>query len=203
MDKSNSYNQIAKATGIFGGVQVINVFISIIRSKFVAVLLGTSGLGILGLLNATTSTIASIANLGISFSAVRTISAASGTNSQTVISRTIITLRRWVKFTGIAGALLTLVLAPKLSQWTFGNDAYTWAFVWLSITLFFQEISSGQLALLQGLRKIKQLAKANVLGSFLGLCLSLPLYYWLGLQGIVPALILTAGISLVLSWYFA
>jgi len=202
MDKSNSYNQIAKATGIFGGVQVFNILISIIRSKFVAVLLGTNGVGIMGLFTATTSTIASITNLGISFSAVRTISIASGSNNQTLISRTIITLRRWVNFTGIAGALFTLFLAPKLSQWTFGNDTYTWAFVWLSITLFFQEISSGQLALLQGLRKIKQLAKANVLGSFLGLCLSLPLYYWLGIQGIVPALILTAGASLVLSWYF-
>jgi O-antigen/teichoic acid export membrane protein len=203
MDKSNSYNQIAKATGIFGGVQVINVLLSIIRSKFVAVLLGTSGLGVLGLFTATTSTIASIANLGISFSAVRTISVASGTNNQTLISRTIITLRRWVNLTGIVGALLTLALAPKLSQWTFGDLTYTWAFVWLSITLFFQQISSGQLALLQGLRKIKQLAKANVLGSFFGLCLSLPLYYWLGLQGIVPALIITAGTSVVLSWYFA
>ena len=202
MDKSNSYNQIVKATGIFGGVQVFNILISIIRSKFVAVLLGTSGIGIMGLFTATTNTIASITNLGISFSAVRTISAASGTNNQTLISRTIITLRRWVRFTGITGAILTLVLAPKLSQWTFGSDAYKWAFVWLSVTLFFQELSSGQLALLQGLRKIKQLAKANVVGSFLGLCVSLPLFYWLGLQGIVPALILTAGMSVVLSWYF-
>jgi O-antigen/teichoic acid export membrane protein len=203
MDRSNSYNQIAKATGIFGGVQVINVLLNIIRSKFVAVLLGTSGLGILGLLSETTNTIASITNLGISFSAVRTISAASGTNDQTLISRTIITLRRWVNFTGITGALFTFVLAPKLSQWAFGNDTYTWAFVWLSMTLFFQALSSGRLALLQGLRKLRQLAKANVLGSFCGLCLSLPLYYCLGLQGIVPALILTAGVSLILSWYFA
>ena len=202
MNKSNSYNQIAKATGIFGGVQVINILLGIVRSKFIAVLLGTNGVGIMGLFTATTSTIASITNLGISFSAVRTISAASGTNNQTLISRTIITLRRWVNFTGITGALLALVLAPKLSQWTFGSDTYTWAFVWLSITLFFQALNSGQLALLQGLRKIKQLAKAYVLGSFLGLCLSLPLYYWLGLQGIVPALILTAGISLVPSWHF-
>lgn len=202
MNKSNSYNQIAKATGIFGGVQVFNILISIIRSKFIAVLLGTSGIGIMGLFTATTSTIASITNLSISFSAVRTISIASGSNNQNLISRTIITLRRWVNFTGIVGALLTLVLAPKLSQWTFGNDTYALAFVWLSVTLFFQALSSGQLALLQGLRKIKQLAKANVLGSFLGLCLSLPLYYWLGLRGIVPALILTAGTSLVLSWYF-
>ena len=200
--QSNSYNQIAKATGIFGGVQVFNVMLSIVRSKIVAVLLGTSGVGIMGLFTATTGMIASITNLGISFSAVRKISEAASSGNQSIISRTIITLRRWVNFTGIIGALFSLILAQQLSLWTFGNTDYTWAFVWLSITLCFQALSGGQLALLQGLRKIKKLAKANVMGSFLGLFISLPLYYSFGVRGIVPSLILTAGLSLVLSWYF-
>lgn len=202
MNKSNSYNQIVKATGLFGGVQVLNILISIVRSKFVAVLLGTSGVGITGLLSGTTGLIASFTNLELSFSAVRTISSAAATNNQNLISRTIITLRRWVNFTGIIGGLITLLLAPKLSQWTFGNGDYKWAFVWLSVTLFFQALSGGQLALLQGLRKLKQLAKANVTGSLLGTIISLFLYYRFGLKGIVPSLILISVVSLVLSWYF-
>jgi O-antigen/teichoic acid export membrane protein len=173
-----------------------------VRSKIVAVLLGTGGVGIMGLFNSTIGMIASITNLGISFSAVRIISEAAGTNNQSLISRTIITLRRWVNFTGILGSLFTLILARQLSFWTFGNSQYTWAFIWLSITLLFQALSGGQLALLQGLRKLKKLAKANVLGSFLGLFISLPLYYKYKIGGIVPSLILTAGLSLVLSWYF-
>lgn len=202
MEKSNSYKQIVKATGIFGGVQFVNIILSIIRSKFVAVLLGTGGVGLMGLFTATTNMIASISNLGIGFSAVRTISESSALKNESLLSRTIITLRRWVNFTGLAGAIITLALSEKLSEWTFGNDKYTWAFIWLSITLFLQALTSGQLALLQGLRKLKQLAKANVLGSFLGLCLSLPLYYFFKIEGIVPAIILTACINLTLSWYF-
>jgi len=73
MEKSNSYKQIVKATGIFGGVQFVNIILSIIRSKFVAVLLGTGGVGLMGLFTATTTMIASISNLVIGFSAVRTI----------------------------------------------------------------------------------------------------------------------------------
>ena len=202
MSKSNSYNQIVKATGLFGGVQIINIIISIIRSKFVAVLLGTSGVGITGLLSGTTGLIASITNLQLSFSAVRTISSATATDNQTLISRTIITLRRWVNFTGILGGLVTLILAPQLSQWTFGNSEYRWAFMWLSVTLFFQALSGGQLALLQGLRKLKQLAKANVTGSVIGTIVSLILYYRFGIKGIVPSLISISAISLILSWYF-
>lgn len=203
MEKPSSYKQIIKATGIFGGVQFFNILLSIVRSKVVAVLLGTNGVGLMGLFTATTNMIASISNLGIGFSAVRTISESSATNDQTLLSKTIITLRRWVNFTGLSGAFITLALSQKLSQWTFGNDKYTWAFIWLSVTLFLQALTTGQLALLQGMRKLKQLAKANVLGSFLGLCLSLPLYYFFKVDGIVPAIIITACLNLLLSWYFS
>ena len=48
-----SYRQIFKATSLFGGVQVFNIIIGIIRSKIVAVLLGASGMGVLGLFTTT------------------------------------------------------------------------------------------------------------------------------------------------------
>jgi len=43
-EQPNSYKQIVKATSLFGGVQVFNIIISIIRSKFIAVLLGPTGM---------------------------------------------------------------------------------------------------------------------------------------------------------------
>lgn len=202
IEQNNSYNQIIKAFGLFGGVQVFIILINMIRSKFVAVLLGTTGIGIFGMLTSTIAMLVSISNLGLNTSAVLTISKAFTTNDQILISRSIITLRRWVNFTGVLGALLTLILASKLSQWVFGNDEYIWAFVWLSLTLFFQALSKGQSALLQGMRKLKQLAKVSVIGSTLGLCISLALFYWYRLKGIVPSIILTAASTLIISWYF-
>jgi len=47
------------------------------------------------------------------------------------------------------------------------------------------------------------MAKATVLGSFLGLITSIPLYYWIGVKGIVPAMLITSVTTLFLSWYFA
>jgi O-antigen/teichoic acid export membrane protein len=198
-----SYRQIFKSTSLFGGVQVFNIIIGIIRTKFVAVLLGTAGLGIMGLLNAPLNLIISISGLGISFSAVRDISIAHDSGNQSVISKTIIILRRWSWFTGSLGAIITITLAPLLSYWTFGNREYTWAFVWLSITLLIQAISKGQSAILQGTRRLKDMAKAGVIGSSLGLLTSIPLYYWIGIKGIVPALIITAITGLFLSWFFS
>ena len=53
-----SYRQIMKATSLFGGVQVFQIIIAVVRSKFVAILLGPSGMGIVGLLTSTTGLVA-------------------------------------------------------------------------------------------------------------------------------------------------
>ena len=184
-------------------MQVFNILIGIVRVKFVAILLGTAGVGIMGLLNAPLQLIVSVTGLGIAFSAVRDISEAHASGDQNGIARTILTLRRWSWFTGLLGAVITITFASFLSQWSFGNHDYAWAFVWLSVTLLLQAISKGQSSILQGTRRLKEMAKAGVVGSALGLITSIPLYYWYGLKGIVPAMIVSAITGLFLSWYFS
>ena len=95
-----------------------------------------------------------------------------------------------------------LALAPWLSRFTFGNRDYTWAFIWISITLLFTQLSTGQLVVLQGLRKLQYLAKASLTGSSLGLIITVPLYYRFGIDGIVPSIIVASVISLLVAWYF-
>ena len=201
-NQKTAYQQILKATSIFGGVQVINIFISIIRSKFIAVLLGPIGIGISGMLTATTGIIAGLTNFGLGTSAVRDISAAfeSGNTKRIAIVSNV--LNRWVWITGLLGMSLTLLLSPLLSYLSFGNYDYTIAFLGLSITLLINQLSSGQVIVLQGSRKISLLAKANLAGSLIGLFTTIPLYYVWGIDGIVPAIVITAFVSLVISYYF-
>ncbi len=203
MENNNSYKQILKATSLFGGVQVYNILIAIIRSKFIAILLGPYGMGIAGLLTSTTGLITGLTNFGLRTSSVKNIAEANGKGNLTKVYIIITVLRRWVWITGLLGALLTLILSPWLSQLTFGNKDYTMAFVLLSVTLLLNQLSAGQQALLQGLRKLQYLAKASVIGSSLGLLVSVPLYYLFGINGIVPAIILSSVTSLALSWYFS
>jgi O-antigen/teichoic acid export membrane protein len=157
-EQQTSYRQIMKATSIFGGVQVFNIIISIIRSKFVAVLLGPTGMGIVGLLTSTSSLIGGLTNFGLGTSAVKNVAAATSTGNQIRIAIVVTVLRRWVWITGIIGVLFTLVLSPWLSELSFGNRDYTLAFIWISITLLFTQLSTGQLVVLQGMRKLQYLA---------------------------------------------
>ena len=202
LEKQSSYRQIMKATSLFGGVQAFNILISIVRSKFVAVLLGPAGMGIMGLLNSTINLIGGITNFGLGTSAIKDISAANFTGNNQRIALIVTVLKRLVWITGILGMFVTLILSPWLSQLTFGNKNYTIAFIWISVTLLLSQLSSGQMVILQGMRKLKQLAKANLLGSSLGLITTLPLYYFWHIDGIVPAIIASSVVSLVLAWLF-
>lgn len=202
-EEQSSYRQIMKATSLFGGVQVFNIIISIIRSKFIAVLLGPMGMGISGLLTTTTGFISGLTNFGLGTSAVKDIAAAHGSGNQERVAVVVSVFRRLVWVTGLIGMILTIILSPWLSQITFGNKDYTFAFILISITLLLNQVSSGQNVLLQGTRQLKYLAQAGMIGSVLGLITTVPLYYFYGLDGIVPAIIITAVTTLLLTWYFA
>ena len=191
-----------KATSIFGGVQVFNIIISIGRSKILAILLGPAGIGILGLIMSTTKLISSLTNFGLGISAVKEIAIAFELGDEKQLAKTIVIVKRWIWYTGLFGALLTILLSPFLSELTFGNKDYTVAFVWLSITLLLNQLTSGSFVFLQGLRKLKYLAKANVIGAALGLLVSVPIYYYLGVEGIVPAMIFTSILGFVVAYYF-
>lgn len=201
--EKSSYRSIMKATSLFGGVQVFSIIIVIIKSKIIAVLLGPAGMGIIGLLTAATGMLSSLTNFGIGVSAVKNIAEAKSKGNETRIAIIILVLRRLVWITGTLGVILTLILSPWLSQLTFGNKDYTFAFIWLAITLLFKQLTSGQLALLQGMRKLNYLAKANLYGSFFGLIITMPLYFKFGMHAIVPVIIITSLISLLFSWFFS
>jgi O-antigen/teichoic acid export membrane protein len=201
-ESQSSYKQIIKATSIFGGLQVISILISIVRSKFIAVLLGPIGIGISGMLTATTGIISGLTNFGLGTSAVRDISSAYESGNIKRIAIVANVLNRWVWVTGLLGMILTLVFSPLLSYLSFGNYDYTIAFLVLSITLLINQLNSGQLVVLQGSRKISLLAKANLLGSITGLFTTIPLYFIWGIDGIVPSLVIAGLTSLITSYYF-
>lgn len=197
-----SYRQIIKATSIFGGVQVFNILISIIRSKAIAILLGPAGMGIAGLLTSTTGLVHALSNFGLGTSAIKDIAEAHGSGNELQMAKTATVFRRLVWITGLLGTGVTLIFSTLLSELTFGNKDYTWSFVLLSVTLLIGQLTSGQNVILQGTRKLKYLASANMIGSVLSLLITLPLYYFYSLDGIVPALIIMSLAMLVVSRYF-
>jgi PST family polysaccharide transporter len=199
----SSHRQIFKSTALIGGTQVINMGMSIFRTKALAMLLGPSGMGLAGLYMTATSLIGSAAGLGINSSGVRQIAEAAGTHDETRIARTIVTLRRAALISGLLGMGLALALAPMLSRATFGDNRHIAGIALMSLTLLFGGISAGQSALLQGLRRLRELAASQIVGTLFGAVVSVGLVWRFREQGIVPFLVAISGFGILLSWWYA
>lgn len=202
-EEKSEYRSIFKATSLFGGVKIFEIIISILRSKIVAMLIGPSGLGIMGLFTSGISLVQSATQLGLNQSAVRNVSEAYASSDHNRINFTITVLRKLVRFTGLLGMLAMIIFSSLLSKSSFGSYDYVISFCCLSVVLFCNQISGGQQVLLQGTRKLKYLAKSSLLGQLIGFVVCIPMYWWWGVKGIVPILIIGALTSLGLSWYFA
>ncbi len=202
-DHKSSYQKIFKTTSLFGGVQFLNIIISIIRTKLIAVFMGPAGMGIIALLNSALNTINSAASFGIETSAVKHISENFKDDDVNTVSRIVAIVRKLVLLTGVFGMLLTIFFSSWLSRFTFGNTDYSTAFIFISVTILFKQLTSGQLVILQGLRRMRLLAKANFYGNALGLLISVPLYYYYRIHAIIPTIVVISLSALVFSIYFS
>ena len=201
--RNHSYGQILKSTALIGGSSMLNVAAGIVRSKVVAVLLGPAGFGLTGLYLSIVNFAESIAGMGVNTAGVRQIAAAVGSGESERIARTAQVLR-WSSWAlGLLGALLLFALSPSVARLTFDDDARTLSVALLSLAVLFRTVSAGQGALIQGLRRISDLAKISVVGGISGTLVTIALVYGFGQRGIVPALIAVEAVSLLLSWWFS
>ena len=145
----------------------------------------------------------SVSAFGLESSAVRDISEAHNSGDHQRLVNVVSIVKRLIWITGLLGLVLALVFSPLLSKVTFGNGDYTWGFIILSSTLLINQICVGQRVILQGMRRLKDLAKASAIGATVGLIVSVPLYYWIGVKGIVPTMVLTSLTAMLLTWYYS
>lgn len=197
-----SYQNVLKATSLFGGVQVIRILITIIRSKIIAQLLGPEGVGISNLLSRPLQLITTATQLGLDKSAVKEIAIQNAQSGGSPLKQVFI-LKRLVWITACIGALLMIVFSSVLSRFTFNTDTYTIAFVWLGLAVIFNQFAMSNLAILQGLRGLRFLAKANIYGSIVGVIVTLPLYYFYKLDGILPAILISSAVIFIFSYVYA
>ena len=200
---ADSYSQILRSSSIIGGAQGLNYLIGMVRTKLVAVLLGPSGVGLVGLYVTAINLVGVFSGLGIGSSGVRDVAEAHASGDQKRVAHTVQTLRRASWVTGLLGWLFTIALAYPLGLWVFGSGERALVLLILGSTLLIGAVSSGQTALLQGTRRIGQLARRNVMSVLVGTIVSIALYAWLGVKGIVPVLIASALVNLGFSWWFA
>lgn len=185
--KSKSTALIVKTMGVFSGVQVISILVSVVRTKLVAIWIGAVGVGLFGVFNTVLDLLGNFAQMGMNTVAAREL-AAHDAQEQRV--RYILMVRRICLSLGLLFALLTIGFSPLLSRWAFGDGDMTWWFCLLSIAIFAMAVSGGEGGILMGLHKLRGIALATTWGNVIGLAVTVPLFFFWRATAIVPSIVI-------------
>jgi O-antigen/teichoic acid export membrane protein len=172
-----------KSMLIIGSAQAVNILISIVRMKVLAVLLGPSGVGLLSIYNSLLGMVQQTAGLGMESSGVREI--ASSRSEEATLSRV-----RRVLFAAhlIQGALAMLavwLLRERIAIWLFGDAVRATEVGLIGIAALLSLLASAQTALLRGLRKIGDLGRVTVISAFVSTLAGLAAVWLQGESGLI------------------
>lgn len=203
MEKQNSYSHILKYTSIFGGVQGLNILIGVVRNKLVALLLGPVGMGAVAIFASTSKLIVDATNLGLPMSAVREISDAYEHGDKTKVNRLIRIFRMWCAMTAVVGMFVCIAISPLLNKWTFSFGNHTLHYICLSPVVALTSISAGEMAILKATLHLRDIAKISIYSVVSSLLMSVPIYYFFGISGIIPVLVLVALAQMLFTLFFS
>ena len=188
----NSYGHVLKYTGIFGGVQVLNILVGLVRTKAVALLLGPAGMGLASLFNTIVSFVSQATSFGISFSAIRHISEIFDSGDERRIGEYVKTVRAWSLVAALLGVAVCVAAAPAISTYVFDGDAHTLEVMCLAPVVALTAVTSGETAILKGGRRLRELAQSQVWMVFATLAIAVPVYWKFRASGIILVLLLAA-----------
>ena len=164
-----SYRQILRSSTIFAGASAIQVALGLVRMKGAALLVGVTGVGLIGLLTSFVMTASTLGGLGISTSATREIAAQRSRPGEKGESAAIEALAYLTLVVGLLSMLVILVFRNLIAAFAIGDRTYGAAIGWLSIAVCLTIVASSQVALLAGLRQIAAMARTYVSGAALAM----------------------------------
>lgn len=200
MSKNNTHHQMLRSTSIIGASSVINIIFGLIRTKAIALLLGPTGVGLYGLLHSIMTTATTLAGMGLGNSGVRQI--AVSIENPELLERVSKALWYASLILGVLAVFILWITRDWVAQWLLNDQSLGYEVAGIAIGVLFSLLASSQTALLQGLRKIKELAIVSIGAAFAGTVIGIFALWWLGELGIVAILIASPVASVIVASYY-
>ena len=203
MQNGSKYKSVLKATTMLGGSSLFRIFMEMVRRKIVAVLLGPSGVGLLGVYQSIENLAGTFVEMGVRTSGVRQIAMSYGAGDELGTGRLVSSLRTLVCVMALIGGVAVALSSPIVTRLTFGSSDHLCPIAFLGLCVLINELIVGQSCIIQGCRRVGSIALMTMIGSINGTVLSVPILYFWGVDGIVPSLIIVALASYITNWHFA
>ena len=183
MFEPSSSRGLIKSMLVIGSAQVVKIMISIFRMKILAVLLGPNGVGLLSIYNSLLDMAQQTASLGIGSSGIREIASAGG--DEATLSRVRHVLFAAHLIQGTLAMIAIWLLRERITIWIFSDTVRATEVGLIGIAVLLCLLVSTQTVLLQGLRKINDLVRVTVFGTFFGTLAGLAAVWLQGESGLI------------------
>ena len=194
---NDSYDHVLKYTGMFGGVQVLVTLIGLVRNKFMALLLGTAGVGFNALFVSMQNFASQCTNLGISFGAVPKLSEYYEEQQEEQLEYHIQVIRLWSLIAAGLGFLFCVAVSPLMNDLSFTWGNHTLHYAMLGVSVAMLTLTGGETAVLKATRRLGALAKIQIYTAIISVLVSIPLYYYYGHSGVIPVIVSMAAVTMV------
>lgn len=185
MSEKTSHQQILRSSSIIGGASVINILISLLRIKVVAVLLGPAGIGLIGILQNLMTTASTIAALGFGTVGTRQIAEAAGREDQHGIDTARRALFWGTLCLAALGGVLLWAMRDVLADKVLSDPAMAPSIGWLALGVVLTVASGSQAALLTGMRRVGDIARVQIYSGFMSAALGIGAIWLLGEAGLL------------------
>ena len=199
-----SYDHVLKYTSIFGGVQGLKMLVSVVREKLTALILGGWGMGLISAYSAVSEFLNRTSNMGIPLNATRRTGELFEVGTEKEIAHQVMVIRTWVLWSALLSILICLFFSPIISYFFFEHDWHRWPVVMLtSLVAVSNIIAEGECAILKGLRQVRKVALIETILALSTLFCTIPMYYLLGIRGVIVGLIACGFLSAVVHFFFS
>ena len=199
-----SYDHVLKYTGIFGGVQGLKMIVSAVRMKLTAYILRDWGIGLITAYSSVFEFLNNASNMGIPLNATRKTGELFEEGTEEQITHQVMVIRTWVLWSALLSVFICLFFSPVISYFFFHHDWHHWPAVMLtSLVAVSNIIAEGECAILKGLRQVRKVAVIETILALGTLLCTIPLYYLLGIRGVIAGLIVCGFLSAAVHFSFS
>jgi len=194
--------KIFESTLIMGASSAVVMAMHLVRVKVLAVFLGPSGVGTLSVLNHFHTLAATVIGLGLGTGIVKYTATFKNQRDEESVQGILSNSFQIVFLFSVIALLLVVILRSQISIWILGDPGYGVFVIIYAFSLPLAVYPSTTNSFLQGLKRIRALAKINVLRTFISLMFVIPLVFFFRLEGAVASVLVITTVHLLLNKYY-
>lgn len=193
--KKSSSRETLRSSAIFGSTQLVTIVVGLLKFKAVALILGPTGVGILGLYLSVMQTFSTVASFGLGSVGTRQIVSAQVDGGENAVGRTRRSLFWGTLLLGLIGACIFWISSEWISKYLLSDKNRVTEVKWLAIGIALTVATGSQLALLRGFRRVGDIATINVAASVLGAGFGIMAVWFFGEIGLVALVLIAPAVT--------